>query len=191
MMTKIEKLLLSKQTVFSVGDLAVLWNMSERKKLWESIKYYLRIGKLVRVHSGTYVLNQDYSELELAVKLFSPAYISFHTALGIHGINFQNYHSVHAMALVSKKIEVAQKTFVYHQLQDHIFFNEVGVEKEGNYRLASPERAICDSLYLVPSLTFDVLDQVDTDKLLAVATVYQSQALAKRVSRLIKEKNHA
>lgn len=190
-MTKIEKLLLSKRAVFSVNDLAVLWNMSERKKLWESIKYYLRIGKLIRVYSGTYILNQDYSELELAVKLFSPAYISFHTALGIYGINFQHYQSVHAMALASKKIKIDNQVFVYHQLQDDIFFNEVGIIKESSYRLASPERAICDSLYLIPSMTFDVLDQVDPHKLLEVVKIYQNQALAKRVSELIKEKNHA
>ncbi|MBU1967284.1 hypothetical protein KJ707_04485 [Patescibacteria group bacterium] len=184
-MTKIEKLLLSPHTIFSVDDLAVLWNISHRKQLWESIKYYLRVGKLIKVYSGTYALHQDYSMLELAVKLFSPAYISFHTALGIHGINFQQYKTVHAMALASKKITTNNQLFIYHQLQDQIFFNELGIKQETNYRLANPERAICDSLYLIPSLTFDILDQVDQEKLLQVAKIYQNQALTEKVINLI------
>lgn len=190
-MTKIEKLLISKKTVFSVDDLAVLWSMSERKKLWESIKYYLRIGKLTKVYSGTYVLNPDYSELELAVKLFYPTYISFHTALGIHGINFQHYQSIHSMALASKKIKVGQKTFVYHQLRDEVFFNETGVEKNNNYRLASPERAVCDSLYLAPSMTLDVLDEVNFDRLLRLVEIYKNKSLQKRVLELVEREKNA
>ena len=58
------------------------------------IKYYLRKGKLNRIYRGIYSLNKKYSQLELAQKLQPLSYVSLHTALSIHGINFQYYSSM-------------------------------------------------------------------------------------------------
>jgi len=186
-MTKIEKLLISKQKVFTVDDLAILWNMPNRKKLWESIKYYLRSNRLQKIYSGVYVLaDHEFDQLELAVNLFTPSYISFFTALAVHGVNFQHYSQVHAMALASKTIKTQGLSFVYHQLKDEIFFNETGVEQRVTYKIASIERAICDSLYLVPSMTFDVLDAINIDKLQQVAQVYNNKNLLKKVQQIIR-----
>jgi predicted transcriptional regulator of viral defense system len=191
-MTKIEKLLVSNQAVFTVDDLAILWNMADRKKLWESIKYYLRTKRLEKVYSGVYVLaNQDYSQLELAVNVFTPAYISFHTALGIHGINCQQYEAVHLMALASKKLEFNGNKLVYHQLKEDVFFNEFGLKQEEGYKIASAERAICDTLYLVPSMTFDVTTQINADRLLQVAHIYHNDSLLKKVKEIIRKNKDA
>ncbi|KUK79862.1 MAG: hypothetical protein XD95_0076 [Microgenomates bacterium 39_7] len=187
-MTKIEKLLTSEQRVFTVDDLAVLWNMPDRKKLWESIKYYLRSERLKKIYSGVYVLaDREYDQLELAVNLFTPAYISFHTALAIHGVNFQYYSEVHAMALASKKIQFNGQSFVYHQLKDEIFFNELGIEQKTAYKIASIERAVCDTLYLMPSMTFDVLDGVNPNKLQQVAQIYDNKSLIKKAQKLLRD----
>ena len=45
-MTKLEILHKSSQKIFTVNDLAVMWQVSERKKLWEVIKYYVRQKRL-------------------------------------------------------------------------------------------------------------------------------------------------
>lgn len=191
-MTKIEILLLSRQTIFSIDDLAVIWSIPDRKRLWEIVKYYLRTSKLRKLYSGVYSLyNQDFSELELAVNLFSPSYISFHTALGIHGINFQHYSEIHVIALASKKITVEGKQFVYHQFKRKVFFNGLGIEKKEGYQIASLERAVCDSLYLLPSMTLDYLGMLNVEKLQKVAGVYENQSLSKRVVKIIKELKNA
>ncbi len=191
-MTKIEKLLISKQRVFTIDDLALMWNMPDRKKLWESVKYYLRSKKLKKIYSGVYALADfKYDQLELAVNLFTPAYISFHSALGIHGVNFQQYNSVHSMALASKKIKIEGMDFVFHQLKNETFFNEIGIEQKETYKIASVERAICDSLYLVPSMTFDVLDAVSPDKLQQVVQIYKNNSLEKRVQTIIRRMKDA
>jgi len=191
-MTRLGKLLKFGNKVFSVDDLAVLWNVPDRKKLWESIKYYIRSGRLRKLYSGVYALEgEEFSEFELAVKLVNPAYISFHTALGVHGINFQHYGDVHAMALVSKEIEVNGQKFVYHQLKKEVFFDDSGLDRESGYTMASPERAVCDSLYLVSNMAFDNLSQLDAERLVKVSKIYGNAALEKRVMQLVEEINNA
>ncbi len=185
-MTKIEKLFASKQRVFTVNDLAVLWQIPERPRLWSLIRHYLRQQRLIRVYSGIYVLQTEYSELELAVKLFAPAYVSYVTALGLHGINFQYYRSIHVMAKVSKTIDTYDgHRFVAHQLKDELLFNDVGLHKEQGYTVASPERTVCDTLYLHKRYYFDSLHSVDPERLLAVAQIYRSQSLQREVEKLI------
>lgn len=185
-MTKIEILLKSPQKVFTVDDLAVMWQMPDRRKLAEVIKYYVRVHRLIKVFRGVYALDQDYSELELAVNIFPPAYISFITALGIHGITFQYYESIHVMATASKTITVSSgKKIIFHQLKDEILFDQTGLQKEANYLIASPERTICDALYLKPTYTFDHLGGIDIKILREVAAIYRNQALTNRIEKLI------
>lgn len=185
-MTKIEILLHSPQTVFTVDDLAVLWKISERKRLWGIIKYYLRKKRLQKIYRGVYVLDAHYSNLELAVNLFAPAYISLETALGIHGINVQFKSDIQVMSLSSKVIILPEgDRFIFHKLKNSILFNQIGLLKEKNFFLASPERAICDTLYLQPHFVFDNLRKIDEKKLVELVSIYENQALTKRIQELL------
>src|SRR3990172_5467910 len=117
-MTKIEILLAAApQTVFTIDDLGILWTMSDRPRLARLANYYVRIGRLHSVHKGVYALRENYSQLEAAVKIFPPAYISFTTALGHHGAYSQYEHDIHAMARASKTVTLPDgQTLHYHQL---------------------------------------------------------------------------
>lgn len=84
-----------------MDDLAILWQISDRSRLWESIKYYMRTKRLYSIQRGVYALSEDYSPFEAAVKLFPPAYISFTTALAHHGVFFQYSSEVHDISLKS------------------------------------------------------------------------------------------
>jgi len=185
-MTKIEKLLSgAPQTVFTIDDLAVLWNMPDRPRLARGVNYYVRTGRLHSVHKGVYALKEDYSLHEAAIKIFPPAYISFTTALGLHGAYFQYERNIHTMAQASKTITLKNgQTFVYHQLKDMVLLNQEGVEKTDGFWLASLERAICDTSYLVPSFAFEHVERADPGKLLALAAIYDNQALITRIREL-------
>jgi predicted transcriptional regulator of viral defense system len=185
LMTKIEILLKSPQKVFTVDDLAVLWQVSDRRKLAEVIKYYIRVKRLYKAFQGVYTLDQNYSELELAVNVFPPAYISYITALGIHGISFQYYEDIHVMATASKTVQLPSgKRIVFHQLKDQILFDETGLQRQENYLIASPERTICDTLYLQPTYVFDNLRSIDINTLQKVVKIYRNLALEKRIKKL-------
>ena len=186
MMTKAELLLSSSQTVFTVDDLAVLWQMTDRSRLWESIKYYLRTNRLHSIQRGVYALSEDYSPFEAAVKLFPPAYISYTSALAYHGAFFQYSSEIHVMAQASKRLEVMSgQVFIYHQLKNCILLNHMGIEKLDGYWMATLERAICDTSYLVPSFVFEHLDNVNPQKLDQLSKLYGNKALQNRIKKLV------
>lgn len=186
MMTKMEKLLNSGLSVFRVHDLAVLWGVEEKEKLWSVIRHYLRSKRIKRVYKGVYVVG-EYSELELAQKLITPSYISLHTALSMYGISFQYYKEIDSIALISKSMEVEGKMYRYHQLKERVFDNSMGIEKKGVIFVAGPERAVCDSLYFEPSLGIDSLDELDGDKLKKISKIYDNERLERQVKKMIKE----
>jgi predicted transcriptional regulator of viral defense system len=186
MKTKMETLLLNNQTVFTVDDLAVLWEVQDRSKLWENIKYYLRRGRLKSIQRGIYAISDDYSSLEAGIKIFSPAYISYITALSIHGAFYQYSDEIHLMARASKTIELPNgQVIIYHQTKDEILLNLEGITKVEGYWLASLERAICDTSYLVPSFVFEYMNQADPDELLRLSKIYANKALARRIEKLV------
>jgi len=185
-MTKAELLLSASQTVFTVDDLAILWHMTDRSRLWESIKYYLRTNRLHSIQRGVYALSEDYSPFEAAVKLFPPAYISYTTALAYHGASFQYSSEIHLMAQASKRLEVrGGQVFIYHQLKNEILLNQKGVEKKDGYWMATLERAICDTSYLVPSFVFEHLDNVNPEELEQLSKLYGNKALQYRIKRIV------
>lgn len=186
MMTKAELLLSSSQTVFTVDDLAVLWQMTDRSRLWESIKYYLRTNRLHSIQRGVYALSEDYSPFEAAVKLFPPAYISYTSALAYHGAFFQYSSEIHVMAQASKRLKVMSgQVFIYHQLKNYILLNQMGIEKLDGYWMATLERAICDTSYLVPSFVFEHLDNVNPQILEQLSKLYGNKSLQNRIKRII------
>jgi len=193
-MTKIEKLLIHPNNIFTSQDLAVIWNITNKTKLWGVIRHYLRTQKLTRIHKGVYAKSatasvKPHTSFELGQKLITPSYISFYSALASHGIIFQFHESVHSAALVSKIIKVNRKNFVYHKIKDSVFYNSTGIEDKITYKIASPERAVCDSLYLFPNLAFDNLDSVNPEKLLQTSATYHNQRLIQSIKKLIKTIN--
>jgi predicted transcriptional regulator of viral defense system len=184
MMTKIEKLLNSSQNVFTTQDLSVIWRVSDKNLLYNNIRYYLRTGKLNRVYKGIYSI-RDYSSFEVAQKLTTPSYISFYSALAFHGVIFQLYTSIHSMALNSKKFLLNDKNYVYHKLKAATFFDSLGIDDKGTYYIASPERAVCDSLYLVSDIAFDNLKMIDFEKLKKISKIYDNKRLELEVEKII------
>lgn len=194
-MTKIEILLASNQTVFTTQNLAVLWDIPEVKKLWEVIKYYTRAAKIRLIKRGIYVLidpNKPYTPFELAQKIIPISYISLSSALSVAGIRFQYDTQIYAMAAKSKTYHVDRVTIRYHQIKESILLHPLGLVQKENYVIASPERAIGDTLYLYPKTGFDNLHEINTDRLREVAPIYGNkrvEADIKTLIRTIKEDN--
>lgn len=186
-MDKIETLLLSNKNVFTIQDLSVIWGITEKTHVWELAKYYVRKHKLNRIYRGIYSIDKKYSQLELAQKLQPLSYISLHTALSIHGINFQYYATNYSISLISKKYLISSVEYSYHQVKDYIFFNKKGLIDKGTYMLANAERAICDTLYIWPSMHIDRIDSINKDLLLETAHLYKNKRLVHDIKLLIEK----
>ena len=185
-MTRLEKLQKTNFNVFTTDDLVILWEVENRREAIESVKDYIRRGRMFSIKKGIYSLTKEYDTKELSQKLITPSYISYYTALGIHGIIFQKYSEIHSMASYSKTFDINNQKFIYHKTTPEVLHSQKGILIEANYTIANPERAICDSLYLNSNSAFDNLRNVDIEKLQQVAKIYKNKRLEKDIKGLIK-----
>jgi predicted transcriptional regulator of viral defense system len=181
--SKIEQLLETNQSVFSIEDLGSIWSENDYIKVKALARYYASKNKIFRVKNGLYSIIQKPDILEVAQHLNTPSYISYHTALSIHGINFQFYSDIHCMALRNREINVQGQKVIYHQIKSDVLFNPLGVINQNGYNIATPERAICDSLYLSPGIGFDNLSNIDTGELFKIAEIYNNKSLIKNLHK--------
>lgn len=184
--TKLEKLALSGKKAFTTEDLAVIWQIPQRRRLIETIKYYLREKKLVSVYKGVYAYGEDYIPLDIAQKLVPMSYISLYTTSQMHGLTFQYYKTIYAVSLKSKKYKIGSQEYIYHKVKESVFYNSLGLIQNGRYLTADKERTITDCLYVFPGFAFDNLQNIDTEKLLTLSKIYNNKRLEKEVKKLVK-----
>jgi len=183
--TNIEKLISGGKKVFTTDDLAIIWGVSDRKKLIGRIKYYLRQRRLIHIYKGLYAYG-EYTPLDIAQKLVPMSYLSLYTTSQIHGLTFQYYSTIFCISLKSKKYNVDGQKYEYRKVKDAIFYNDLGLMQEDGHTIANKERTICDLLYVFPGFAFDNLKSVDTEILHKIATIYDNKRLQKDVSEIIK-----
>ena len=183
--TNIEKLISSGKKVFTTDDLAIIWGVSDRKKLIGRIKYYLRQRRLVHIYKGLYAYG-EYTPLDIAQKLVPMSYLSLYTTSQMYGLTFQYYSTIFCISLKSKKYNVDGQKYEYRKVKDAIFYNDLGLMKEDGHTIANKERTICDQLYVFPGFAFDNLKSVDIEMLHKIATIYDNKRLQKDVSKIIK-----
>ncbi len=179
-MKYISNLLNSKKTVFWYQDLMILCNISNKNSIKYIAKNLVKNNILINIYSGVFCL-YNYDIYELVNKIKSPSYISFETVLYKAGLIFQ--YSSNQFFLVSNdsrnKIikstnsKVSQDIYIiYKKIKDDILYNPIGIINVWNYQIASPERAICDTIYINPDYYFDNLSWVNFELLTQISYIY-------------------
>jgi len=149
------------QTVFGLSDLSNAVVGYTGPKLRSALKYAIQKGDLFRLSKGVYALSKDYSRQEFANKYRSPSYLSLYTIFQKAGIVFQPYPSIYIISKRSEKVELDSQKYIYRKIKDDILLNPLGIKNENNIQVATPERAMCDKLYLDGDEYFDNLRNID------------------------------
>jgi hypothetical protein len=183
--TNIEKLITGGKKVYTTDDLAVIWQISDRKRLIARIKYYLRQQRLLHIHKGLYAYGQ-YTPLDVAQKLVPLSYLSLYTTSQMYGLTFQYYSTIFCVSLTSRKYDIDGQKYEYRKVKEAIFYNDLGLVKEDGRTIANKERTICDLLYVFPGFAFDNLRNVDTEMLRKIAFIYGNKRLQGEVTNLIR-----
>jgi hypothetical protein len=171
------------QTVFSFKELMLLFRTDDVAKLKSRVHYHVSSGDLYPIRRGLYAKDARYDPLELATKIFTPAYISFETVLSKAGIIFQYYSQIFIASYQSREIVCDSKTYVFRALKQTILTNSLGIQRHSNYSIASPERAFLDILYRHTSYHFDNLEPLDWDKVYEILPIYgNNKSMQKRVA---------
>jgi len=118
----------------------------------------------------------NYDPLELACKIKPSSYISCETVLFKEGVFFQFYgNTFTCISNDSRKYQLDAKDFIYHKIKTEIFNNPIGIKEYENYRIATPERALCDYIYLNPNGKIDAPESINLTRIKQILPIYPKQ----------------
>jgi hypothetical protein len=177
----LEILLRSPQTIFSTKDVVLLWGEQNESAVRVRLNYYVKTGKLIRVHRGFYAKDKNYNRFELATRIYTPSYISFETVLTREGVNFQYYGNIFVASYVNREITVGEQNITYVRMKDYVLCNSTGIEHTSGIATASRERAFLDRIYVSKDYHFDNLRSLDWNKVIEIFPIYHNKRLEKKV----------
>lgn len=186
-MNNLSKILNSWKTVFYKKDIQKICHFSTSFALDKFIQRAKDAATLRNPSYGIYTF-QKYDIFEFACKLRKFSYISLETVLQREWIVFQDYSNM--IFLISDDTWERQsewKVFRFHSIKKSILLNPLWVIHRGNYAIASPERALCDRIYLTKNYYFDNLDGIDIEKLRDISKIYQNKRVILEVNQLIQD----
>jgi hypothetical protein len=186
-MTLIKNILINrtKQTVFTLPEIILLTDEYQGQKLYSALKYAVKTKNIIRISKGIYAFNKDYNKQEFANKFRSPSYISLYTVLQESGIVFQPYSSIYAISNRYEEAEIDDQKYIYRKIKNDFLLNPIGLILKDNVYKATPERAICDKIYLDGDEYFDNLRQINWNLLKTINhEVYQNNSV---ISKFIKK----
>lgn len=178
------ELLKTDKTVFTFKDVSLLWGETDRDFIKKKIYRYLKAGKIFSVRKGIYSKEKTYDKYELAVKIYTPAYLSFETVLGMAGVTFQLYSQIFIASYLTREIECDGQKYSFCRIREDILNNSIGLEIRENYSIASPERAFLDIIYRHKDYHFDNLAPLNWDKVDELLLAYGgSHRMSKAVQK--------
>ena len=118
----------------------------------DKIRREAQKGNIIRINRGIYETDRSINPLLLASSILSPSYISFDSALSYYGMIPEKVVAITSASLNNRK----SKTFInefgryeYSDIPEAAFSEGLTYLEDGDYivKIASKEKAICDSLY--------------------------------------------
>lgn len=150
--------------IFSLLDFIKLFQISKQSAI-SFLARHSRRGNLSRLKRGLYTLSLHPPSLYLvANSLYQPSYISFETALSIHGLIPEVvYAYTSATPKVTQRFIALGNEFVYHSIKKKAFTGYVPTKLEGEtILLATAEKAVIDYLYFVSLGKKEWIDRLQT-----------------------------
>ena len=153
--------------VVTTDDAALAFG-AKRSAATHTLKRLADAGLLKRIRHGLWTTDLTLDPLVLPEYLTVPfpSYVSFHSALFLHGMVSQIPEVIYVASLAqTRKVRTSLGNFSIHRLAPNVFGGYESVKTSG-VRLATPEKALFDTLYLAPSRSrlFAHLPEVELPK---------------------------
>jgi predicted transcriptional regulator of viral defense system len=157
-----QKLLALKQPVLQTRDVSACLRIPHAQAS-KILGRLAKAGRFVRLMRGKWATTTQLDPLILPEYLTSPfpSYISLQTALFYHGMISQIPQTIYAVSLArTHQYTTNFGNFSIHHLQPDFFF---GFDMVGQIKIATPEKALIDILYLTParSKLFKTLPEIE------------------------------
>ena len=149
-MKYLKELIVTKKTVFTSDEIKNILSNISPETLEKSLYRAKQNGDLLNPYKGIWTL-PVYDEKELACKLKKNSYISLESVLYDAGAIFQSYLNTETcVAQSTLDLVINGINYRYNKIKDDLLLNDTFVKQYDDYRIATPERALCDYVYLFP-----------------------------------------
>ena len=179
-------LLESKNTVFTTSELKILFNIKNPSLLNMNLQTMSKQNIIHNLWYGIWVL-KEYDRLELGSKLRKNSYISLEYVLQKNWIIFQSYENT--ITLIWNNTftkEIDWLNFEFHKIKPGILTNPLWLVYTWKYYIATPERAVCDMIYLYKNINFDNISSLDGKLLSELSEIYP-KTTSILINKLIKK----
>lgn len=155
-------------------------------------------GEYTRIVRGLYETNPHTPPHLLAGSIYGPSYISFEYTISLYGLIPERVYTCTSATYKkskTKQYDTPLGTFTYRDIPKTVYPLDIQIKFEDGYayQIASPEKALCDSLYARPTvknqtalsellfkdmrIDYDSFTQLNTEKLLSLSPQYKSSNL--------------
>ena len=183
-------ILKSGKTVFTFKDITLLWGDTASPTARVRVNYYVKKGELIKLRKGIYAKSKDYNKLELATRIFTPAYVSFETVLAKEGLIFQLYEKINVASYLTREITIDKQVYAFRKIKLSVLTNPLGVVHSEETSIAVKERAFLDTLYVNADYHFDNLQSLDWEKVFDILPIYGNIRMEKGVNRLYQKSGY-
>lgn len=126
-----------------------------------------RCGELFPLTRGIYETDGNVPGYCLAGAIFGPSYLSFDYALANYGLIPESVYAYTSATFSKKKAKELENhfgRFSFRDVPSDAYPYGIAIIEENGYfyRIASPEKALCDKLYIMPPVT----SQTEIEKML-------------------------
>lgn len=132
----------------------LLFQLQEYKNPKTKIQRLVKEGKLFPIRRGIYETEENVSMFLLAGTIYSPSYISFASALSYYGLIPERVYACTSATQNKNRMKTFHTSFgdfYYRDIPEDAYPYGVLWKQESDcysYLIASPEKAICDMLYI-------------------------------------------
>ncbi|QTQ13327.1 hypothetical protein HRQ91_02010 [Treponema parvum] len=135
----------------------VLYKLKEYKSPKSKITQLIKKNELVQIRRGLFETDPSAPPYALLSAVYGPSYLSFEYALYWYNIIHERVSVITGAVFGKNKIKEFQTPFGYYLYQPvpkAVYPYDVGIFTENGYswQMASPEKALCDTLYKAPPL---------------------------------------
>ncbi len=182
--------------ILTIDHLALIYK--DYTDLAGKIRREIKNGNLIKISRGIYENNKNTDGKYLASYIYGPSYLSFDYVLSLYNLipeSVRIYTSATYAKNRTKKYKNYFGTYLYRDIPKTVYSLGVNIYIENgySYQLASPEKALCDKLYIMSPVTSikDIKDmlfedlriydesfwKLDTNFICQIADLYHSNNL--------------
>jgi len=190
---------LNKLKIFSPQDIYLIDPNFRQATLYD----WENQGKVQKIRNGWYTLGGFQPEgldyYLIANRIYQPSYISLDSALSHYGIIPEGVVQITSVSTnKTQSFQTPFGSFAYRSIKETLYFGYDIIEYgEIGLRMASPEKALLDTIYLNPDInnkedfqawrfnTVVLAELLDEEKLLKYATIFNNKRLLRATKLLI------